>query len=175
MPPSLPSNVYTSQAWIQDLLSADGVSLRLDDDGDGSVSSDEWDRLTTRAVGLATERVNGYCSGRYNASDLVNSWQAWDAATVIAARWLCARRGNPVPDGINALYEEIVHWLEQVRAGQVFLGDVAPRDEGYFGWSNIELDQRYWLKKLRVIKPISQADGAPSQIRSRWGDSFTEY
>lgn len=175
MAPTALTYQYTNRAWLEGLLSAEGVSLRLDDDLSGTESETETTRLTTYAVNIATSRVNLYAAQKYEPIQLANSWEVWHWGTIVGAKWLCGRRGNPVPDSLAEAYEEALDELKELRAGQLVLADIPPRDELWPAWSNIELDQRYWLRKLRVQVPISESQRGYRQQRSRWADRALEF
>lgn len=159
--PSALTYQYTSRTEIQDLLSYSGVKLRLGDDGSDSLSSAELARVVN-AVNIATAKCNLYLLERYDASHLNDSWIVHHWATVIAARWLCKRRGNPVPESIEDEYEEIIEELTAVKQGEMSLGDVPQREADQPTWSNVTVDDRYRVKRIRVQRPISEQ--SPSAI-----------
>src|SRR5262249_39802752 len=122
MPPQPLAYLYTSRSWLESLLSIEGVNLRLDDDQSGVVeTSPEENYLTYQGINIATARVNGYCLQIYDALQLANSWEVWDWATIVGARWICSRRCNPIPESIMELYEEAITELKEIRANQRFI------------------------------------------------------
>ena len=147
---------YTDKAEIEDLLSVNGVVLRADDRDRGTLSSTELDRINLNAVNYATGKCNLYLLERYEASILVDSWIVHHWATVIAARWLCKRRGNSVPESLEDEYEEIIEEMQKVKEGELSLGDVAQRESDQPTFSNVTVDTTYDLRQIRVQRPISE-------------------
>jgi hypothetical protein len=147
---------YCTETDVDTLLSAEAKNLWLDDNSDHAVDSTERARLTTQGINWATSRVNFYCQRRYESSDLADSWLVNDWATVVAVRWLCTRRGNSVPQSIQALYDEVIGDLEQVRDGKMQLPDIGSRSVEWMVWSNVKVDWRYPLRRVRVQRPISE-------------------
>ena len=145
---------YTSVAEIEDRLSAEGVLLRLDDDRNGSASTPESDR-GTYAVNIATARVNMYLSQRYAPADLAASWVVHDWATIIAARWICKRRANPVPESIEDDYLAAIEEMTAIRERVMALGGVTERQSDQPTLSNMTLDNRYRVRQLRRQSPLS--------------------
>ena len=72
MAPAALSFVYTDVASVQNWLSADGLTGRLDDDASGDNNSTELAYLT-QAIQWASARINLYCVA-YPQSELVGSW-----------------------------------------------------------------------------------------------------
>jgi len=148
--------LYTTATDVRTLLSAEGVDASLDDDQSGTVSETEETRLTTYAANYATSKVNDYCLGRYDAIDLASSWTANEWATIIAARWVRLRRGNPVPKSLQELFEDVMEDLKAVRTKQYDIQDLAERVSSAPKWSNVRVDVRYRLRQIRVQRPISE-------------------
>jgi hypothetical protein len=167
------SLVYCDQGDVEAVLSYDGVHASLDDDAAGlQLSAEEQERLTTKAVGWATGRVNFYLLGRYPAADLAQSWTVNWWAAVLAAYFLRGRRGNPPPGSVKEWYEESVEDMKAVQAGVLNLPDTGLRNSGWPAWSNVRVDHRYLVRKLRVEEGISGA-GRPAapfrRNRDFWG------
>lgn len=148
--------LYCTRADVEAILSQEGVELRLDDDGSGQVASTELARLTTQGINYASSRVNFYCLAKYEASELAKSWLVNEWATIIAARWLCSRRGNSPPESLENLYEQVLEDLKGIRSDEAQIPDIGPRDAAWPAWSNISFDTRYQLRRLRVERPISE-------------------
>lgn len=164
MPTAL-TTLYVTQDDMEGLLSTEGVNLRLDDDGNDTVSAAELVRLTTYARNYATGRINMYCLGRYDAADLATSWVVNEWATYIACHWLSRRRGNPAL--FKDEYDEAISELKQIKAGQLNLEELAERNPGWPSWSNTRVDFRYPLKKIRVERPISEQSPTSGLPRNR--------
>ena len=173
MPTAL-TTLYVSQSDMEDLLSTEGVELRLDDNGDGSVSAAELLRLTTNARNYATAKVNRYLSGRYAEADLATSWVINEWAAYLACNWLSRRRGNP---GLfKAEVGEAIKDMKEIRAGVSNLEDIPARHPSWPTWSNTRVDSNYRLRKIRVERPISEEEptsGKPQQ-RDIWADVIFE-
>lgn len=160
--PAALTYLYTSRSEIDDLLSEYGVDLRLDDNDSNSIDTTESARLTTNGLNIATAKCNLYLLERYDASDLYESWIVHHWATVIAARWLCKRRGNPVPESLDDEYDEVIEEMTAVKEGDMSLGDVAQRESDQPTFSNVTMVDHYALRKIRVQRPISEQ--SPSAI-----------
>lgn len=116
-------------------------------------------RLTQACV-WATSQVKLWCSGRYNDSDLVNSNSVWRWATALAARWVCRRRGNPAPSSVEKECEEVLFELKQVQRGSLQIEDIGTRTPGWGFISNVTVDLRYDIAKVRAQPSISE--GTPT-------------
>jgi hypothetical protein len=103
---------YCSQSDVENLLSSYGVKLRLDDDGDGISDSGK----ATAVLEMGANEYNRYVRQRYSVAELAPNGTAADAVrfdcAIICARWACIRRGNPVPDSIKTVYDEVVEFLK---------------------------------------------------------------
>jgi len=117
--------------------------------------------LMPKACKYATARVMSYASQRYNTSDLVNSWTVNQWATVIACRWLAKRLFQAAPAGIESDYEEAMEELKAVKAGKLNIDDVPTRTASWPSFSNVTLDDRFNIRKVRVEPVIS--DNVPTQ------------
>ncbi len=161
MPPTNYANPFTDSDSIKDLLSVVGVDERLDDDADGTVDTDEEIRIH-RACNVATARVLRYTQTLYDSEDLITSWSVWQWATVIAAYWVCSRRGNPVAASLQALYDETLEDLTAVKMGLLPIEDIGYKTSLAPVWSNVRVDSHYSIRQLRVERPISER--SPSQF-----------
>ncbi len=110
---------YTTASKINDRLSAEGVTLRTDDDA----------TVTTRLIANASTRIDFYLRPRYSPTQLAASDWVSERATDIAAWLLCARRANPFPKSIQAQYEQCLHDLELVRTSAAIVPDIPQRKE----------------------------------------------
>lgn len=147
--------VYCDKSDVVAVMSAEAVYLRQDHDDNSILDSDE-EFLIDRAINYATSVVNRYALGRYPPQELSKSWEVNYWTTVIAVRYLCMTRLQPCPASIAQLYMEVIEALTAVKTGQFQLEDIAPRNVDWPAWSNSRVDHRYWLRKIRVAKPISE-------------------
>lgn len=152
-------SVYCSQSDVEFFLSAQGLTARLDDLG--TQSSAGQTAPLTAAIAYAGSVIDMYCAPLYNPAQMVNSPIVKDWAVIIASRWLCARRSQPIPQGVQDFWEETKTWLQQVRDRQMTLPDCVLRRSQMPRWSNVRLDARYVIKQVRVERPISE--GTPTQ------------
>lgn len=157
-PSAATTYLYCVAADVENILSVDGDTGRLDDDDSGSLSATESGYLT-RAIQWATARVNLYLLGKYPAVDLAQSWIVNQYASIVAAYLVCSRRGNSAPASLKALYEETMEDLKQLRAGEIQLPDTAMRTAAWPAWSNVNVSVLYTIKRVRVQKPISESRG----------------
>jgi hypothetical protein len=107
---------FTTAASIQQKVSADGYSLRLDDSG-----ADIQDVLDE-----ADSEINLHCALFYSATELANSDWIEKQARAIAVFLLCERRLNAVPAPAKRAYDKAVVDLERVRVGALTIPDARP-------------------------------------------------
>lgn len=171
MPPPAPSTLYTDRASIADVLSTNGVNLRLDDDADGSVSTPESVRAD-EAAAVGTGTVNRFCQLRYTPTQLVTSWSVWDWATLCAAVWLCRRRGNPVPKSLLQERDEALEEMREVQSGTITLEDIAERVTDAPAWSNSTLDPRYRTQQARIQRRRSERTPRQQRVAADYFDDL---
>ena len=140
---------YCTSTDVQLVLSAEGVTLRSDDNA-AAVSD---------AIDEASTEIDFYCARRYDpASALANNLWVAKKCRVIAAAMLCTRRANPLPQGIVFRYEKTIKDLEGVQSGRVQIPLVAGRKTDVPVLSN----QRAALSPLpRVITEMGRSTGTP--------------
>lgn len=102
---------------VEMILSSTGVSLRTDDDSDAT----DW------AIEEASLDIQEYCLQSYSiesltASNWVKRQTAWRAA-----KYLCERRGNPVPASLLDEVKRREERLELVRIGKLRIPDAVKR------------------------------------------------
>lgn len=150
---------YASQTDVENLLSANGVLLRLDDNGDGTADAG----LATAVLEHGTNEYNRYVRQRYTVAELAPSSVAVDAVrldcAVLCARWACVRRANPVPDSLQATYDTVIEFLKAAGSptSPVIIPGVvgasakalAPATRAY------GIDLRHRTAIARVVKGIS--------------------
>ncbi len=156
------TTTYCTLAELDRYLSANAVIDFADHDGDAAADTD----VVEDCVNQATEEIDLYLRQRYTpaalaTSTLVNRW-----CVVLSARFLCHRRGNPVPDSIERDYERIADpgegLLVQVSEGRRQLPGIALREDLRPTWSNLQVDRRYRHSKIRVTK--ANSSDAPTKL-----------
>lgn len=150
MPVETLTYTYTSQAEVQRLISTEGVQLRITD-LTGTNATDYW----TELIAEATDIVNQYCLGYYEAEEMADNRWVRSRATWIALALLCKRRANPVPGSILDRYEEIIADLNGVLIGKFMIPRLGTRSDMLPSLSNLRVDDRYRTRKLRVNPNIS--------------------
>jgi hypothetical protein len=113
----------------------------------------------------ATGQVKLYCCGKYDDSELVKAWSVNRWATVLAARKLGRRRGQPAPKSIEAEAEECLQEMRQVNSGMLRIEDIGMRTSGWPFLSNVTVDLSFQTARVRVQRSISE--GTPTQYPQR--------
>jgi hypothetical protein len=130
-------------------ISAPAVAIDL------GVTAAEQQRIATARY-FATTKVNQYCLARYDDSEMVNSWIVNQWAVPLGACWVRRRRGNDVPKSLADDCIAALEDLQAVQAGTMLIADIPLRAAGWPAWSNVTVDTRYRIKKVRVQRPISE-------------------
>lgn len=126
----------------------------------------------TKATKYATSRVKFYCCGRYDDDDLATTWSANRWCVIIAAQWLCKRRGQSAPMGIESDYAEALEEMKMVKDGTADIEDIAPRTSGWPAFSNVTIDDRYAVRKIRVEQVISEPTPTLYPQAVDWDSAF---
>jgi hypothetical protein len=166
------AQTFCTEDDIKHLLSPDGELARLDDDGDSYVNAYEQVTVTS-AINYATTRVNFYCQVLYDSDQLATSWLVNEWATIIASRWMCSRRNNPVPTSLEEMYKAVIDDMKLVRAMQMQIPDIGYRNATWPAWSNISKSDGYRYRKLRVERPISEKSPTQYPQSPDWNAEFT--
>jgi hypothetical protein len=140
--------IYTDQDAIERLYSENGVSLSLDD-LTGAEQTTFWTEITSEA----TDVVNQYAELYYAPIDINDSSWVQRRATWIAAYFLSQRRGNPAIFGDR--YDEIIEELKAVYRGELLIPRMPTREDMTPAMSNLIVDDRFRVHKLRVHPTIS--------------------
>lgn len=107
-----------------------------------------------------TSEVKLFCNQRYDDSQLVLSGSVNDWATVIASRWLCKRRAQGCPKGLEQDYRDVVERLQMVQSGQLALEDIGTRGVDWPTIVNVTVNPAYDNVRARVQQNISE--GTPT-------------
>ena len=118
--------------------------------------------MSSWAINYATSLINDHALGRYTAEVLAGNWTVNWWAVVIATRFLCMRRLNQIPKGIDSAYKEVMAALQQLKMGSYTLGDEEERISSAPAWSNVRVPPWYRVHQVRVERPISE--GTPPRV-----------
>lgn len=160
---------YTTRAAIERMLSAAGVRDRLDDDEDQLVTSAEEDALDD-IIADATDTVNFYCWSKYAPEQLATSNLIERMTTKLAAWELCRRRGNPAPDALTEMAQEVQEMLQRVYENNHPLPGIALRRVLAPAWSNVRCDPRYQFKVIRVERGTSTSEPTQQTAQPQFPD-----
>lgn len=119
-------------ADVQLILSATGVSLRVDDDA----------TATAWAIDEASQDIYGFALLQYEETDLNGSVWVEKMAARVAAWYLCARRGNAIPKSIQTIRDVAWKELERVELGQKHIPDAPKRKASVPVYSQIRMRMR---------------------------------
>lgn len=148
----------TNVSRLNSFLSVFGVISFSEHDQQGS---DTY--IINECLDYASAFILGRVAGVYPASRLGGSVLLQEMATVIAARVLCTRRGNPVPESLEMRYQEIIEkggLLDQIVSRSILLYNENGQLIAGVGAqapvvSNLQVDRRYWNEKVRVVRGTS--------------------
>ncbi len=120
---------YCVLADIQNRLSVVGVTARIDDTPPTTLGD---------VIDEASRMVDRYCQTRYGANLALSNIVKHCTAN-IAAMFLCERRGNPVPIGIQRKYDRDLEFMEKVEAYGKLIPDIAETKAGVPTLSNVHV------------------------------------
>lgn len=103
-----------------------------------------------------TSKVKLYCNQRYDDSELAQSGTVCDWAATVAARYLCTRRNQACPKGLQADYDEAIEEMRMVQAAQLSLEDIGTRGSDWPSISNVIVNPGYDGMRARVQPFISE-------------------
>lgn len=140
-------------------MTVQGVISFTEQDDTGADS-----QTASECIEFSIAYLKGRLAAKYPPNLLANSPILREWATVIAARTLCTRRGNPIPDSLEMRYQEIIALnglLDQVfhsvialidDAGNVITGKASSAPV----MSNLRVDRRYPNERIRVVRQTSR-------------------
>ena len=135
---AMPPTAYCTIANIQDRLSINGVTLRLDD-----VPPDEWGDVLNEAATIIDE----HCFTRYSTNLQQSAWVVY-RATDIAAQLLCERRGNPAPAVVAKRAARAIEALMRVQAGSMNIYDIPEQRTAAPTMSNVRVILRPYPRSV---------------------------
>lgn len=133
----MPLTTYCVEADLERYLSAQGVIAFADHDSDG----DSDTGVVNDCIAQAAEEINLYANQYYSAAALATSTLIVRWATVLASAFLCQRRGNPVPDSLQAEFTRIMETLERIRKGEMRIPGIAWKSDFRPTVSNVVVDR----------------------------------
>ena len=107
-----------------------------------------------------TSEVKLFCNQRYDDSQLILSGSVLDWATTIASRWLCKRRAQGCPKGLEVDYRDVLERLKMVQAGQLAIEDIGTRGADWPTIVNVTVNPAYDTARVRVQPMLSE--GSPT-------------
>lgn len=152
-----PATTYCNRADLEDRHSDYGLDGIFDDDADGTddTSGSAVETRVVQGCAAGTNRVNFFLLARYDIAELALSPIACQFAVVHALKWLCARRGNPVPSSLLADCQEADEMMKMIQAGTAILPDAASRSSSMPSHMNVTIDRNYRIGKTRVVRQRS--------------------
>ena len=158
--------LYCTETQLDDLLSSFGVQVRTDDEDSGSTDESQIQPVIERA----TADVNFSLMQRYPLAIIAPSgtaitWVKW-ATAIIAAVYLCQRRGNDVPETLVEAFDETKAKLKEIADGTMQLvgdsGIVNPQFDDTPTVSNFRFNDWFRLQKIRRTADNSTGGYQPS-------------
>lgn len=164
---------FCAQADIERLLSPYGVEAFSDHNRAGTYDADVVDDC----IAQASEELAMHLTQRYTVEGLATSPLVARWATVVAAYFLCGRRGNPIPDSIAAEFARIMDLdgglAAQVSSGRLQIPGLPLRCDMRPSWSNLQVDRRFIRNKTRVTK--SNSSDSPTKLTQDGDVRFPAY
>lgn len=154
---------YTTSGAISQRVSADGLSLRVDDSG-ADINA---------VIDDASIEADGYALLLYSRTQLSQSdWYA-KKVTDLAVYYLCQRRLNAVPDTAQANYDKAIADLEQVKTGFLQIPDCAMRKGLAPRVSNVR-SKLYPFPHV-VVEPKRSTGTAAGYVQNKDAYEFFDY
>lgn len=116
---------FSTVADVEDILSVEGVSYRIDDNENGHISDDDTLHIT-KAIDYADWKIKFYLKLKYLDTTLDSSAFITFCSAWLAAKWLCRRRGQSVPESVMEATDEIEEMLVDIKHGKAAIPEVTP-------------------------------------------------
>jgi phage gp36-like protein len=159
---ALLATTYCDVAELQRFMSTTAVTDFADHDANGTADAD----VVEDAINQATEEIDMYARERYLQADLATSELVKRWCVVMAARFLCHRRGNVVPESIEQEFERIADprtgLLRLVKDSDIDIPGEQLREDLRPTFSNLTIDRRWRRSTVRVTQ-LNSSD-APSKM-----------
>lgn len=163
--------VYCSQTDIETVFSYHGVLFAVDDDRNATIDASNDDARVeadyiANCVKRATVRINQYVAQLYDLTTLPsNEWTKWCCA-VFSALYLARRRGARAPESLEQEADEYLEFLKEVKNGDSLIPKntnessdaVLLVSNAGMTMSNLNVDQRFAVAKVRVVAKTSSGD-----------------
>jgi phage gp36-like protein len=159
---------YCEGEDVINLLGFDGVEAFASHDERGS------DATLQDCVEQGADEINLCVLARYPAAAVKGNrlLKRWNS--MLAAFFVCERRGNPVPASIAAECERIMARLEDVRIGKLRIPGVPMIGPNVPALSNLVVDRRYPRTQVRVV--LQNSSNYPTKLpRNSEGAMFYEW
>lgn len=140
--------LYTTQAEMERLYGKKGLESLIADMGGTNIAT-WWQEIAADA----TTTIDSYASQVYAPADLYTSYWVRIRATWIGCYRASQRKGNP--DLFSQRYQEIIEELEKVKTQDIIIPNIPTAADLTPAMSNVYIDARYEIDKIRVIPQIS--------------------
>ncbi len=167
MPTETLTYTYTTQAEIERLYGKTGVAA-ITADLQGTNIASMWEEI----IADATLTIDSYASQVYDQEDLATSRWVRNRATWLAAYRLSQRKGNN--DLYAQRYQEIIDELEKVKSLILIIPNIPTSSDLTPAMSNISIDPRYNIRKVRVNPEISTGGTSDRQDIS-WSSWLADF
>ena len=158
---------YTTQAEIERLYGKKGVAQLLVDLTGTDIAS-MWEEI----IADSTTLIDSYAAQVYDPSDLSTSRWVRTRATRIGAFRLSQRKGNN--DLFAQRYEEIIEELQKVKELLLMIPNIPMSADMSPAMSNVQVDPRFQIKKIRVQPEISTG-GSSNRQDLAWTPWMTDF
>ena len=148
--------VYTSKEEIETLFSIAGVVNRTDD-----IPREKADQFWASLCETASREIDLYLERFYWPADLATHRLVRYWTTLVACHLLSERRGNPAQFATR--YERILDMLQQIYLGIRQVPGLPLKAELAPAMSNLRIDDRFAVHKIRVVPQISVGRSYPGQ------------
>lgn len=153
--------MYCTITDVQNIISADGVTYRVDD---GTALD-----LYTAVIDEASSIIDEYALRFYTSTALEAARWVTHKCANIAAWLLCTRRGNAPPTGIAMRYEQAMDDLEKVSEGKKQIPGAGQRRDCAPCVSNVRI--RLDPFPRTVVEPNRSSRQKPTDYK-QWADRF---
>jgi phage gp36-like protein len=142
----MPATLYATQSDLERLFSSYGVTSFSDHDQDGVNDTD----VVSDCITQASQELEFYCR-RYapaalSQSSLITRW-----CTVISCVFLCQRRGNPVPESLQAEMDRIYAMLKEIDQNGKPIPGIGQSSACVPKFSNLTVE-RGFCEPVRVVR-----------------------